>query len=125
MKIYYSIKGKGAIYCGENFGPNFGNNYYFHLCFQSQKDFFRLVLFQINYPLLQQVCLEKMKDIWAMELKKDVHNYGMDKMNRFNIEIDSFAFTKQFMKERYNYDVKYSSEYEELVNNYINKYLIK
>ena len=34
MKIYYSIKGKGAIYCGNGFGPTFGNNSYFHLCFQ-------------------------------------------------------------------------------------------
>ena len=34
MKIYYVIKGKGGIYCGNNYGPTFGNNNHFSLCFQ-------------------------------------------------------------------------------------------
>ena len=68
---------------------------------------------------------EKMKDIWAKELKEDVHKYEIDIMNRFYIEVDAYAFTKEFMKERSDYDVIYSSEYEEVVKNYINNNLIK
>ena len=34
MKNYYVIKGKGGIYCSQNYGPTFGNNNQFEFCFQ-------------------------------------------------------------------------------------------
>ena len=37
MKNYYVIKGKGGIYCNCGFGPTFGNNNHFRLCFQEQR----------------------------------------------------------------------------------------
>ena len=56
MKIYYSIKGKGGIYCDNSFGPTFGNSSYFHFCFQyafspniNKEDNIRDNLKYINY----------------------------------------------------------------------------
>lgn len=37
MKIYYVIKGKGGIYCDNKYGPTFGNNKHFSLCFQDYR----------------------------------------------------------------------------------------
>ena len=34
MKNYYAIKDKGGIYCGQQFGPSFGNHSHFSICFQ-------------------------------------------------------------------------------------------
>ena len=34
MKIYYAIKGKGGIFCRNDFGATFGNNEHFCFCFQ-------------------------------------------------------------------------------------------
>ena len=34
LKNYYAIKGKGGIFCNENYGPTFGNNNQFEFCFQ-------------------------------------------------------------------------------------------
>ena len=34
MEIHYVIKGKGGIYCGNNYRPTFGNSRRFNLCFQ-------------------------------------------------------------------------------------------
>ena len=34
MEIHYAIRGKGGIYCRKDFGPTFGNDHQFNLCFQ-------------------------------------------------------------------------------------------
>ena len=38
MKLYYAIKGKGGVYCGNDFGATFGNDKHFCFCFQDQND---------------------------------------------------------------------------------------
>ena len=38
MKIYYAIKGKGGIYCGNDYGATFGNNLHFCFSFQDCND---------------------------------------------------------------------------------------
>ena len=38
MKLYYAIKGKGEIFCRNDFGATFGNHKHFCFCFQDQND---------------------------------------------------------------------------------------
>ena len=64
---------------------------------------------------------EPMRKIWALELQHDVHKFDLDYMNQLYIEIDAYAFTKVFMKERYDYNIKYSNEYEKMIKDYLKK----
>ncbi len=62
---------------------------------------------------------EPMRKMWALEIKHDVHKFDVDYMNQLYIEIDAYAFTKVFMKERYDYNLNYSKEYEKKIKEYI------
>ena len=64
---------------------------------------------------------EPMRKIWALELQHDVHKFDLDYMNQLYIEIDAYAFTKTYMKERYDYNIKYSKEYEKMIKDYLKK----
>jgi len=64
---------------------------------------------------------EPMRKMWALELQHDVHKFDLDYMNQLYIEIDAYAFTKTYMKERYDYNVKYSKEYEKIIKEYLKK----
>lgn len=64
---------------------------------------------------------EPMRKMWALELQHDVHKFDLDYMNQLYIEIDAYAFTKTYMKERYDYNVKYSKEYEKIIKDYLKK----
>ena len=36
LQNYYAIKGKGGIFCKDDYGPTFGNNHLFEFCFQDK-----------------------------------------------------------------------------------------
>lgn len=73
------------------------------------------------YCIALDIKEEPMRKMWALELQHDVHKFDLDYMNQLYIEIDAYAFTKIIMKERYGYIVKYSNEYEKMIEDYLKK----
>ena len=75
-------------------------------------------LYQL-YCIALDIEEEPMRKLWALEIQHDVHKYDPKYMNQLFIEIDAYAYTKFIMKERYDYNLKYSKEYEKIVRDYL------
>ena len=73
------------------------------------------------YCIALDIKEEPMRKMWALEIKHDIHKYDVEYMNLLYIEIDAYAYTKKYMKDKYDYNLKYSPEYEKIVNKYIKK----
>lgn len=71
------------------------------------------------YCIALDIKEEKMRKMWAFELKHDEQIFKSEFRNLLFTEIDAYAFTKIYMKREYDFNIKYSNKYEKIVKDYL------
>jgi len=71
------------------------------------------------YCIALDIKEERMRKMWAFELKYDEPIFKSEYRNLLFIEIDAYAFTKIYMKKEYDFNVKYSNKYEKIIKDYL------
>ena len=71
------------------------------------------------YCIALDIKEERMRKMWAFELKYDEPIFKSEYRNLLFTEIDAYAFTKIYMKREYDFNIKYSNKYEKIVKDYL------